>query len=145
MSNSKEKLFKLIKQMTPGDVLKFCAKQLNVNFTKFLVKNSLVLAKIAVQKGWAKSKNIKNAIKNFQDKDKDDYTNINWDKVEIDEDAIKFYCLFDNELLKKLKDFCKNIQTNIKKDVKLNEASKKKLKKLYQRLPVTLQEMRQIQ
>jgi hypothetical protein len=34
--------------MTPGDVLKFCAKQLDVNFEKFLIKNSLSLAKIAV-------------------------------------------------------------------------------------------------
>lgn len=116
--------------MSPGNVLKFCSRQLDVDVVKFLVKNAGEIAKLAIEKGWTKAKNIKDAVKNFSAKTKEDDTGIDWDNVEIDEDTVRLHCLFDGESGEKLKKFCRKLEEKLKAfaEEKLNEASKKKSK-----------------
>ena len=98
------------------------------------MKNAGKIALSAVKNGWAKAGNLKDAVKNFSAKNKEDDTGIDWDNVEIDEAAIKLRCLFDGDSGKKLKEFCQKLQAKMKdfaqeeKELKeaepLNEAAK---------------------
>lgn len=126
MSDNKEKLFKMIKQMSPGDVMTFCAQQLGISPAEMLLKNAGKIALSAVKNGWAKASDLKDAVKNFSTKNKEDDTGIDWDNVEIDEATIKLQCLFDGDSGKKLKEFCQKLQAKMKdfakEEKELNEA-----------------------
>ena len=100
--------------MSPGDVMTFCAEQLGISPAELLLKNAGKIAFSAVKNGWTKAGDLKDAVKNFSAKNKEDDTGIDWDGVKIDEMAIKLQCLFDGDSGKKLKEFCKKLQAKMK-------------------------------
>ena len=109
-SHNANKLMKMIKKMRPGAVMQFVSKQLGMHPAEFLNKNACLLALKAVQNGWTKTKDIAKSIKDFSSKNKEDATGVDWDNVSIDEDTMKFRCLFAGDSGKKLKQFAKHLQ-----------------------------------
>lgn len=61
----KEDLIKLVKKMSPGDVMRFVADELGTSPAEMLAKNAGSIALQAVKSGWAKAGDIKDAVKNF--------------------------------------------------------------------------------
>lgn len=123
---NKEELFKMIKKMTPGDVMTFVAQELGVNPAELLAKNAGSIALKAVKAGWAKAGDIKDAVKGFSAKTKADDTGIDWDGIEIEEAGFKMSCLFDGDSGKKLKEFVKKLGDQMKsfakEEKKVNES-----------------------
>lgn len=115
-----------MKKMTAGDVMMFVAQQLDVNPAEMLMKNAGSIALNAVKSGWAKADAIKDAIKGFSDKTKDDSTGIDWSNVEIDESGFKMSCLFDGDSGKKLKEFVKKLSEQMTEFAKDANDGKKK-------------------
>lgn len=112
--SKKQQYLDAIKTMTPGAVLEFVSQQLDVNPVKFLAKNAGWLALAAAKNGWVKASEIKDAVKNFGNKNKEDNTGIDFENAEVDEDTMKFMCLLDGDAMKKLDEFVKNYYDSIK-------------------------------
>lgn len=91
-----------------------------------ILSNAGTLAIKAVKNGWAKASEIKDTMKSFSDKNKEDDTGIDWDKIEIDDAGFKMKCLFDGDSGKQLKEFVKKLSAEMKKygkkEKKLEEA-----------------------
>lgn len=112
--SKKQQYLDAIKTMTPGAVLEFVSQQLNIDPAKFLAKNAGWLALAAAKNGWVKASEIKDAVKNFGNKNKEDNTGIDFENAEVDEDTMKFMCLLDSDTMKKLDEFVKNYYDSIK-------------------------------
>ena len=127
--SKKQQYLDAIKSMTPGAVLEFVSKQLEINPVKFLATNAGWLALAAAKNGWVKATEIKDAIKDFSKKNKEDNTGIDFENVEVDEDTMKFMCLLDGDSMKKLDEFVKNYYDDLKDFGKECEEADEKLHK----------------
>jgi len=127
--SKKQQYLDAIKSMTPGAVLEFVSKQLEMNPVKFLATNAGWLALAAAKNGWVKATEIKDAIKDFGNKNKEDNTGIDFENVEVDEDTMKFMCLLDGDTMKKLDEFVKNYYDDLKDFGKECEEADEKLRK----------------
>ncbi len=127
--SKKQQYLDAIKSMTPGAVLEFVSKQLEINPVKFLATNAGWLALAAAKNGWVKATEIKDAIKDFGKKNKEDNTGIDFENVEVDEDTMKFMCLLDGDSMKKLDEFVKNYYDDLKDFGKECEEADEKLHK----------------
>ena len=127
--SKKQQYLDAIKSMTPGAVLEFVSKQLEMNPVKFLATNAGWLALAAAKNGWVKATEIKDAIKDFSNKNKEDNTGIDFQNVEVDEDTMKFMCLLDGDAMKKLDEFVKNYYDDLKDFGKECEEADDKLRK----------------
>lgn len=114
----KEDLIKLVKKMSPGDVMRFVADELGTSPAEMLAKNAGSIALQAVKSGWAKAGDIKDAVKNFSQKSSEDSTGIDWDNVEVDESGFRMSCLFDGDSGKRLKEFVKKLSSRMKEFAK---------------------------
>ena len=122
----KTALYKALKIMRPGQVMDFIAKQLGVDVPKFLISNAGHIAGLAVKNGWAKAGDIKDALKGIGSKSKDDNSEIDWEKAEVDENTFQLKCLFDGDSGAKFKEFMKQYEGEMK-DLKteIEEADQK--------------------
>ena len=91
---------------------------------KFVAKNALTIAKLAIKNGWVKTKDIGASISNFSKKNKEDVTDIDFEKAEIDTSTTKFKCLFDN-IGDKFSTFMKDLETELKDEGKEIEKADK--------------------
>lgn len=113
MGSSKlDELIDKIKTMEPGFVMSFIASQLNQSPAKFLLAHAGTLAASAVKNGWIKGAAIKDAIKDFKEKNAEDKSGIDYKNLELDEDTVKLKCLFGNSV-KKLQQFKKDFDKQL--------------------------------
>lgn len=122
----KEELVKLVKKMSPGDVMRFVADELRVRPAELLAKNAGSIALQAVKSGWAKAGGIKDAAKNLSQKNIEDTTGIDWENVQVDETGFRMSCLFDGDSGKKLKEFVKKLSGQMKEFAKEGDGRKDK-------------------
>ena len=109
--SSRKKLIDDIMVMEPAAVLKFISQQYDMSGKEFLLKNVGWLAAYLVKNNFIKAKEIAKSIKDFNVKNIDDNSDIDYSNVEIDEDTFKESSMFDNEKeIKAIEDFIKQYQ-----------------------------------
>lgn len=109
--SSRKKLIDDIMVMEPAAVLKFISQQYDMSGKEFLLKNVGWLAAYLVKNNFIKAKEIAKSIKDFNVKNIDDNSDIDYSNVEIDEDTFKESSMFDNEKeVKAIEDFIKQYQ-----------------------------------
>lgn len=122
----KQQILNGIQGMRPGEAMQLVAKSLDQNSASFLAKHLLTIIINAAKNGKIKTAAIKDAIKDFNDKNIEDNSGIDWENVSVDESGMSFKCLFDGDSKKVLMNFMEifNDETkDIQKEVE--EADKK--------------------
>lgn len=115
-----DSLVKDMMKLEPSQLLKFIAKQEDKDAKAWLLANLLPFAAYVVKNGYVKAKALAGSVKDIGKKSKEDDTGIDYDNVEIDESSIKTKFAFDEETVKKLKDFIaqyKKEMENSSKDI----------------------------
>jgi hypothetical protein len=100
-----DSLVKDMMKLEPSQLLKFIAKQEDKDAKAWLLANLLPFAAYVVKNGYVKAKALAGSVKDIGKKSKEDDTGIDYDNVEIDESSIKTKFAFDEETVKKLKEF----------------------------------------
>lgn len=124
--NAKKEIMSGLKGMRPGAVMQAVAKSLGSTSRKFLATYLLKIIVNAAKNGKIKTAAIKDAIKDFGDKNIEDNSGIDWENVKVDEAGMTFKCLFDGDSKKKLMSITTDFEDSMK-DVKedVEEADKK--------------------
>lgn len=127
IQDSKKKIEQGLQGMRPGQAMMAISKQLDMSSTEFLKKNLLKIIIAAAKAGKVKATALKDAIKDFGDKNVEDKTGIDWNKLKIDSSTMTYKCLFDGDSKKKLQDFIDTYSKELENVQKEAEADNKKL------------------
>lgn len=113
--------------MQTGEVFDMVSTQVSGNMLKFVLSKHLFNILVnAVKNGKVKASALKDAIKDFDTKNIEDNSNIDWEHVEIDPAGTSVKCYLDGDSRKKFDEMMKELESgmkDIKKEVK--EADKK--------------------
>ena len=113
--------------MKPGAVMQAIAKSLGTTSPDFLKKHLLKLVINAAKNGTVKAAAIKDAIKDFGNKNVEDNSKIDWEHVEIDPSGTTMKCMFDGESKKKIDELAKVMEKEMQGVEKEIEEADKKL------------------
>ena len=116
-----------LKGMKPGAVMQAIAKSLGTTSPDFLKKHLLKLVINAAKNGTVKAAAIKDAIKDFGNKNVEDNSKIDWEHVEIDPSGTTMKCMFDGESKKKIDELAKVMEKEMQGVEKEIEEADKKL------------------
>lgn len=100
--------------MRPGQMMVAISKQLGQSSSKFLGKHLLKIIVNAVKNGKVKAEALGGAIKDFGKKNIEDTSNIDWEHVELDPASMKFKCVFEKDAKKKIDEFMKQYEADMK-------------------------------
>ena len=127
IKDPKGKIVSGLEGMKPGAVMQAVAKSLGSSSPDFLKKHLVKILVNAAKNGKVKFDALKDAIKDFDTKNIEDNSNIDWNNVELDPSGITMKCFFDGDSKKIIDQFMKEYESEMKNVGKEIEDADKKL------------------